>query len=88
MIMHGTGPAHIPDSVIAGIRERERNGLVELPSAPGMRRGDRVRITVGPFKGHLALYAGMRPRERVEVLLALLGSQQRVTLPHADVELV
>jgi hypothetical protein len=28
----------------------------------------------------------MRPHQRVEVLLAFLGSQQRVILPRADVE--
>jgi len=42
----------------------------------------------GPFQGQLALYAGMKPRERVEVLLALLGGQQRVTLPKGDIEAV
>jgi hypothetical protein len=30
----------------------------------------------------------MGPRERIEMLLALLGSQQRVTLPRGDVEVV
>jgi hypothetical protein len=29
----------------------------------------------------------MKPRERVEVLLMLLGSQQRVTLPKGCIEL-
>jgi hypothetical protein len=28
----------------------------------------------------------MKPHQRVEVLVALLGSQQRVILPRADVE--
>jgi hypothetical protein len=45
-----------------------------------LRRGDRVRILRWPFNGQLAIYAGMRPREGVEVLLALLGGQQRVEL--------
>jgi hypothetical protein len=40
-----------------------------------------------PFQGHLGLYAGMRPHARVEVLLALLGGQQRVTLPRGSIEL-
>jgi hypothetical protein len=35
----------------------------------------------------LGLYAGMRPHERVEVLLAVLGSQQRVILPRSSIEL-
>jgi hypothetical protein len=38
--------------------------------------------------GQLGIYAGMKPRHRVEVLLQLLGAQQRVTLPWGDVEAV
>jgi hypothetical protein len=30
----------------------------------------------------------MKPHERIEVLLTLLGGQQRVTLPRDDVEAV
>jgi transcription antitermination factor NusG len=45
-----------------------------------LRRGTRVRILRGPFTGHLAIFAGMKPRERVEVLLALLGRQSRIVL--------
>ena len=50
------------------------------------KRGDRVRILRGPLVGHLALFDGMRPRERCEVLLGLLGSQQRTIMPLANVE--
>ena len=49
----------------------------------GPRRfGDRVRITRGVFAGQLALFDGMRARERVEVLLQILG---RVELPKGDI---
>jgi transcriptional antiterminator RfaH len=79
-------PAAVPDSVIAALRARERGGLIELPRAAKFRTGDRVRVRHGPFIGLLGLYAGMRPRERVEVLLQILGGSQRVTLPLAAVE--
>ena len=58
----------------------------ELPKSSGLKPGDHVKILGGPFRGRLALYAGMKPHQRVELLLALLGSQQRVILPRADVE--
>jgi transcription antitermination factor NusG len=58
-----------------------------LPKLPGMKVGERVRVLGGPFQGHFGLYAGMKPHERVEVLLALLGGQQRVTLPRSSIEL-
>jgi transcription antitermination factor NusG len=86
--MDGVGPARVPDNVIAEIRGREVAGLIELAPPPGLRRGARVRILRGPFTGHLAIYANMKPRERVEILLQLLGGEQRVTLAKKDIEVV
>jgi transcription antitermination factor NusG len=86
--VHIGEPAHVPDSVISGLRARERNGLIVLPQKLGLQRGDRVRITRGPFTDHLAIYASMKPRDRVEVLLTMLGSVQRVELPKCDIERV
>jgi transcriptional antiterminator RfaH len=86
IVLDGAAPARVPDGVIAEIRSRERGGLVELPRPPRFHPGDRVRVLHGPFIGHVGLYAGMRPRERVEVLLAILGGAQRVTLAVDAVE--
>ena len=86
LLTAGDAPMPVPDALIAEIRSRERGGLVELPKPPGLRAGDRVRILAGPFCGHLGLYAAMKPHERVEVLLQLLGAAQRVTLPKGDIE--
>jgi transcriptional antiterminator RfaH len=80
-------PARVPDQVIDEIRRREVRGVVELPKPPGLHAGDRVKVLGGPFQGYFGLYAGMKPRERVEVLLMLLGAQQRVTLPKGDIEI-
>jgi transcriptional antiterminator RfaH len=88
LVMNSGLPARVPDRVVDGIRKRERNGLIELPRPPKFRPGNRVRVLRGPFAGHIGLYAGMKPRERVEVLLSLLGSQQRVTLAASTVEAV
>ena len=88
LIMDGAGPAKVPDGVIAEIRLREVNGLIDLPKPPPLRRGARVRILRGPFTGHLAIFADMKPRQRVEILLQLLGGEQRVTLAKKDIEVV
>ena len=78
-------PARVPDLVIGALRARERKGLIVLPEKSGLRRGDQVRITRGPMAERLAIYEGMKGRERVEVLLALLGSVQRVELARRDI---
>ena len=88
LIMDGVGPARVPDAVIAEIRSREVGGLIELAPSLPLRRDARVRILRGPFTGHLAIFADMRPRQRVEILLQLLGGEQRVTLAKKDVEVV
>jgi len=88
LVMDGAVPARVPDAVIAEIRSREVAGLIELPKPPTVRPGDAVRILRGPFEGKLAIYAGMNPRARVEVLLSLLGSSQRVMLAADAVEAI
>lgn len=87
LVMDGAVPARVPDGVIAGIRNREVGGAVVLPRR-SPRHGDAIQILHGPFRGHLALYAGMAPRERVAVLLTILGSPKRVTLAQQDVEAI
>jgi transcription antitermination factor NusG len=59
-----------------------------LPKASGFRRGDHVRIKRGLFVGRLAIFADMKPHQRVEVLLGLLGSEQRATLAATDVQML
>jgi transcriptional antiterminator RfaH len=88
LVLNCSLPARVPDGVVDGIRKRERGGLIELPKPPRFRPGDNVRVLHGPFAGRVGLYAGMKPRERVEVLLALLGGQQRVTFATDAIEAV
>ena len=84
LVMDGVAPAVVPNAVITELQAREVGGLIELP-AP-FRPGDRVRIRRGAFIDHIGLVAGMKPHERVEVLLSLLGGQRRVTLPVDAIE--
>jgi transcriptional antiterminator RfaH len=84
-------PAKVGDEVIAALRAREdEHGFITLTKrrpewefAPG----DQLRITKGAFAGHVVFYEGMSSRQRIEVLLAMLGAQRRVSLARADVRL-
>jgi transcriptional antiterminator RfaH len=87
LVMDGIQPARVPANVTEAIRDRERNGVIELPRRL-LKPGDRVRLLAGPFQGHLAIYAGMSGSERVAVLLQFLGGQQRATLAQRDVEAI
>jgi transcriptional antiterminator RfaH len=88
LVLDGDRPARVGEHIIEELRSRERGGLIELTKQPRFRPGDRVRVCRGAFAGHLALYADQAPHERVAVLLALLGSPVRVTLPQADIEAI
>ena len=54
-----------------------------LPAKLGLQRGDQVRIVRGPLVDRLAIFDGMKGSERAAVLLAMLGSVQRVDFPDA-----
>ena len=80
------GPARLRDDIVDKIRAREHDGLIKLPSAPKrFKHGDQVAIARGSFRGRLALYDGQSARDRVFVLLELLGRQTRVELALGDV---
>jgi hypothetical protein len=83
--MDGATPAKVPDAVIAEIRSRERKGASTLP--PQLRAGYRVCVLRGPFRDQLAIYAGMSGRDRVAVLLRLLGGERRILLHRFEVDI-
>lgn len=85
LLMHDGHPARVPDDVIAELRGRERDGLVVLPKRPALTPGDRVRIMAGPFQNHLAIFASLKPHERVAVLLSLFGAPRTVELARRDI---
>ena len=82
----GSEPAHVADRIIAELRGRERNGLVQLPRKPPFQRRDAVKILAGPFAGQFGLFDGMKPHDRVLVLLRLLGGLQRAEFAKADIK--
>jgi transcription antitermination factor NusG len=78
LIMDGTVPARLADSVIDEIRQRESGGFVKLPAPSRFRRGQKVRIVRGAFDGQCGLYDGQASGERERVLLSLLGQKDIV----------
>ena len=82
------GPESLPEAVIAGLRERSgQDGLFELGVRP-LRSGDAVRIADGPFADLEGVFRAKSDRERVSVLLSLMGREVKVTVASTDVEAV
>ena len=90
--MDGIVPARVPDQEIAKLLAQEHDGYIVLPDAvplaPKIRIGSRVRIRNGAFVGFTGLCAGMRGKERVRLLLQLLGWSRTVDIAATDVEVV
>jgi len=81
LVCHGDSPAAIAASVIDALKAREdERGFVKLERRPQFAPGDRIRILDGVFSACLGMFEGMADRERVAILLDLLGRKVRVTL--------
>jgi len=77
-------PASVEDSVVSGLKAREdEGGFIKLARRTEFSPGDKVRVIDGAFTDSLALVEGVSDRERVAILLDLLGRKVRV-LVRAD----
>lgn len=86
LVRHGNAPTPMPSGLAEEIGERAAGGAFDrLSPADGMREGDVVRILEGPFTDLIGRFAGLADKERVFVLLDLLGRQVRTTLSCAAV---
>jgi len=86
LIGHGDFPTPVPQPVVDAIRSREgADGLVQLLRQPQFAPGDKIRVIEGALYGCCGLYEGMSSRDRVAVLLDLLGRKVRSLV---DVDLI
>ena len=86
LVCNGEVPATIDNAIINGLRSRENaEGFIELSRRPRFAAGDKVRVREGVFSDCLGLFESLGDRERVAILLELLGRKVRVVL---DEELV
>jgi transcriptional antiterminator RfaH len=78
LICNGDVPAAVSDEVVTTLKAREdAAGFIRLEPRP-FRTGDKIRILEGVFADCLGLYDGMTDRDRVTILLDLLGRKVRV----------
>jgi transcriptional antiterminator RfaH len=81
LVCNGDAPVPVPDAVIDAIQSRENgSGYVPFDDRPKFGAGDQVRVLEGAYYDCLGIYAGMPDRDRVEILLDLLGRKVRVLL--------
>jgi transcriptional antiterminator RfaH len=87
LVCHGEEPAALPEAVVEELKRRQDDsGLIRLERGPRLNSGDKVRVLEGAFSDYLGLYEGMHERERVAILMDLLGRKVRIQLPAELVE--
>ena len=86
LVCNGDEPTAVPEGIVEALKSREdANGFIKLEYRPPFRPGDKIRVLDGAFSSCLGLFEGMAERERIAILLELLGRKVRVVL---DADLV
>jgi transcriptional antiterminator RfaH len=86
LVRFGTEPARVPEDLVASLKSHEDpEGLHEWAEAK-LAIGDRVRVVEGPLTGYEGILLAKSGRERVVLLLDMLGSQMRAQLATRQLE--
>jgi transcriptional antiterminator RfaH len=81
LVLNGSDPVPVAGAVINELKAREdAGGFVKLDSRAKFTIGEKVRVVAGVFAENLGLFDGMADRDRVAVLLDLLGRKVRVSI--------
>ena len=86
LVTNGDEPAAVPEGVISALKAREdEKGFVGMDPRSTFAIGDKVRVIAGAFMDNPAFFSGMADRDRIYILLEMLGRKVRVQL---DMDLV
>jgi transcriptional antiterminator RfaH len=86
LVCNGDVPAALDQTIIENLKSRENTqGFIQLDRRPKFALHDKVRVCDGVFADCLGLVDGVSDRDRVVILLNMLGRKVRVLL---DEELV
>jgi transcriptional antiterminator RfaH len=86
LVCNGDVPCAMDPEIIENLKARENaQGFVQLHHHPKFALHDKVRVSEGVFADCLGLVEGVSDRDRVVILLNMLGRKVRVLL---DEELV
>jgi len=86
IILGELGPRKVPETIIRDLRRNEDNdGVLTLPLEK-FSRGQEVRIKSGHFMNQVGIYEGLKGRDRVRILLDVLGGSTIVTLKETQIE--
>jgi transcriptional antiterminator RfaH len=77
LVRFGHEPAKVPDTLLKLLAAREGSDGVHEVVTEEFRPGSKVRLTAGGFAGYEGIFKAKTGRERVVVLLDVLGREAR-----------
>lgn len=78
LVCHGDRPTPVPEGIVEAIREQENEDGFVAPRLDGtFKVGERIEIAKGPFAEANGIFACADSKDRVIVLLSLLGREVR-----------
>jgi transcriptional antiterminator RfaH len=86
VVRFGRSAARVPDDLITALRAREDEQGIQILPVEGYKPGSRVRITQGSFAGYEGIFQAATGRDRVTVLLDVLGRNARTIVDSASIE--
>jgi transcriptional antiterminator RfaH len=86
IVRFGRTAASVPDDLLAMLRSREDAQGIQILPVEEYKPGSRVRITQGGFAGYEGIFQAATGRDRVTVLLDVLGRKARATVDSASIE--
>ena len=86
LVRFGREPARVPDELVAFLQQKEGQHGLHAWAEPAYKTGDRVRVAEGAFQGYEGILLAKTSRERVIVLLDILGKQVRTLIASAQLE--
>lgn len=86
LVRFGYEPALIPGALVNFLRAREGEGGLHEWAETDYREGDAVCVAEGAFRGYAGILLARNSRERVVVLLDILGRPVRTQLAVCQLE--
>jgi len=86
LVRFGHEPARVPDSLIDYLKQQEGREGLHVWAEPAFKKGDRIRVAEGVFKGYEGILLARTSRERVMLLLDALGRKVRAQAVVTQIE--
>ena len=86
IVRFGRAAGRVPHGLIAALRSREDAQGIQILPVEEYKPGSRVRITQGGFAGYEGIFQAASGRDRVTVLLDMLGRSARTTVDAGSIE--